>query len=174
MPYIATRKLDKIQRAIARDVIQFVCHKFMSRYRNLEFTVKGLDTLLTKEYIHGDCIWTDDYVNPRQFLVRIDTTQPLRLFIETLMHELTHVKQWVLGEMKWYVREDGNRWNGKTVAKKTKYYDLPWEIEARGREYGLTEEFLTSYKGWREYVVDGATDYKMSSGGQMVLPFVNC
>lgn len=167
MHYTRTRNLDPIQRKLARDAVAFVCNKFVPRM-SLDITIKGFDDL---HGLYGDCCWTDDNYRPREFLIRIDKTSSLPIFLDTLMHELVHVKQYAKGELGWNSRSDTTKWQGQAVPRRMKYTDYPWEIEARGREYGLTEDFLEHYGKWWKYVKEGATDYKLCGSSQMVLPF---
>jgi hypothetical protein len=62
--------------------------------------------------------------------------------LKTLAHELVHVKQYIRGELSW--RDAGLLWKGVSHNPKNMlhYYDLPYEIEANGREYGLLFGFL--------------------------------
>ena len=82
----------------------------------------------------------DDYGRER------DATEWAHNVLQTLAHELVHVKQYVLGELK-------PVHNG-FVFKKTlyspnnllEYFDQPFEIEAYGREKGLLVAFLDRWK----------------------------
>ncbi len=50
----------------------------------------------------------------------------------TLAHEMVHVKQMAKGTLK---VEGGNTWwRGKKYSKRTKYLDMPWEIDAFARQ----------------------------------------
>ena len=54
-------------------------------------------------------------------------------YLVTLAHEMVHVKQRVKGE--WGQKVDGtNTWHKKIVSPFTKYWDEPWEIDARAWE----------------------------------------
>ena len=67
---------------------------------------------------------------------------PLTL-LETLAHEMVHVKQYARRELKPRV----DCWMGKTYnPKKVSYWDLPWEIEAHGRETGLFVRYCEANK----------------------------
>ena len=63
----------------------------------------------------------------------------------SLAHELVHVKPFVTGELGPTWKECGEtftRWMSKDISETNTYYhDLPWEIEARGREYGLYRRY---------------------------------
>lgn len=51
----------------------------------------------------------------------------------TLAHEMVHVKQMAKG----YLKGDGKGnhfWCGKKYSKKTKYLDMPWELDAFARQ----------------------------------------
>jgi len=67
--------------------------------------------------------------------------------LRTLAHELVHVKQYIRGELTW--RDAGLLWKGVNHNPKNllHYYDLPYEIEAHGREYGLLFGFLLVWTG---------------------------
>lgn len=46
----------------------------------------------------------------------------------TLAHEMVHVKQLAKGTLR---AEGGNKWwRGKKYSKRTKYLDMPWELDA--------------------------------------------
>ena len=65
--------------------------------------------------------------------------------LKTLAHELVHVKQYVLGELK--SRDAGLLYKGINHGEMTlmEYFELPYEIEAYGREKGLLYGFMV---GW--------------------------
>tara|TARA_B100001559_G_scaffold320714_1_gene333852 strand:+ start:839 stop:1408 length:570 start_codon:yes stop_codon:yes gene_type:complete len=71
--------------------------------------------------------------------------------LETLAHELVHIKQYLLGELTWK--------HGKLLWKNqhyitddlTEYFELPYEIEAHGRQRGL---FLAFISVWDDFVKD--------------------
>lgn len=79
---------------------------------------------------------------PREFLIQIRKNKSKRYMMMTLAHEMVHVKQFAMGEMD----ENMNLWKGKRLSSKTDYWDMPWEIEAYGREYGLWSRFSQKYK----------------------------
>ena len=50
----------------------------------------------------------------------------------TLAHEMVHVKQLARGTLK---ADGGDKWwRGKKYSKRTKYLDMPWEIDAFARQ----------------------------------------
>lgn len=153
-------KLSTVHRQLAFEAVDFFVDKMMPRLRNkLTIRIKGDTELLQREGIYADCVDDDDDYenrNPRSFVIRVDTTVSLERFLATIMHELVHVKQFARGELRYVERGVGtHRWQSKSLdANKLDYYDLPWEIEAHGREKGLTVQFLTKNPEWWEMVGD--------------------
>lgn len=132
---------SKSQKKHTYAMVDFCAKKLMPRLNNLDITVH-----LTKpEGAMGYCLELDDN---RTFELEIDRTQPLRQMLETVAHEMVHVKQYTRRELN----PDKHVWMGKTYnPKKVSYWDLPWEIEAHGREIGLfvrycEENNLAKYK----------------------------
>jgi len=89
----------------------------------------------------GYCENLDGGRHPRVFRIEL---KPEELYetLTTLAHEMVHLKQYATGELK-----EKNltlyRWQGKMVKTKgIDYYDLPWEIDAYGREIGLRLKYL--------------------------------
>ena len=76
-----------------------------------------------------------------------DTTEWAHEVLKTLAHELVHVKQYVMGELS--MRREGLCYRGVhyDVKTLTEYFELPYEIEAYGREKGLLIAFLAFRKG---------------------------
>ena len=115
------------QRKYAESMVEFCVKTLMPRMRTLDITVK----LKTPKGAMGYCLETD---NNRTFEIEIDKSQSLRDLLETLAHEMVHVKQFARREL----HPSKDDWYGKTYdPKKVSYWDLPWEIEAHGREVGL-------------------------------------
>ena len=51
----------------------------------------------------------------------------------TLAHEMVHVKQLAKGQMK-FLPNDAKIWKGKRYNKKTKYLEMPWELDAFSKQ----------------------------------------
>jgi hypothetical protein len=67
----------------------------------------------------------------------VDSTVSKRRIMETIAHEMVHVKQYAKGELVDLSRCGSTRWQNNLIDSATNYWDLPWEIEAHGRELGL-------------------------------------
>ena len=115
------------QRKRVQSIAEFCVETLMPRMRTLEVTIK----LKKPKGALGYCLETE---NNRTFELEIDCTQSLRKLLETVAHEMVHVKQFARREL----HPSKDEWYGKTYnPKKVSYWDLPWEIEAHGREVGL-------------------------------------
>jgi len=132
------------QRRYARSIVEFCIKNLMPRMHTLDITIK----LCKPDGALGYCLEAD---NNRTFEIEIDKTQSLRALLETVAHEMVHVKQFARREM----HPSKDEWYGKTYnPKKVSYWDLPWEIEAHGRECGLfirwAEENGLGGKSWTQ------------------------
>jgi len=97
---------------------------------------------------------------PREFKIIIDhhrieiddfgrtltDTEWAHSILRILAHELVHVKQYVMGELK--PINNGFVYNKTFYSPDTldEYYEQPFEIEAHGREKGLLFSFLERWK----------------------------
>ena len=77
-----------------------------------------------------------------------ETRTDMEWFVEilkTLAHEIVHVKQYVLGELKY--RDVGLLYKGinHEAMNLMEYFELPYEIEAYGREKGLLYGFMVTW-----------------------------
>ena len=61
------------------------------------------------------------------------------LYIKTLLHELTHLRQWVVGSLR---LRRGKMCYGKECVEDMDYWMQPHEIEAREQEETLYVEYL--------------------------------
>ena len=92
--------------------------------------------------------------NPRVFELQISSKIPKNRQIEVMAHEIVHIKQMARNELRMkagvkvfhdgtVVRHDVGIWMGKEyLVNEDTYFDLPWEIEAYGREVGLVRNFV--------------------------------
>lgn len=88
----------------------------------------------------GSTDYLDTNERPRIFEVQINPKMSKRNQLLTLAHELVHVKQFAKGELKEYMKKHTSamRWGNEVIqVEEDAYWDLPWEIEAYGRECGL-------------------------------------
>lgn len=121
-------------------VSYFIQSKFVKRRiekLNIQIFVKN--DLCKKTGKVGSCIWEDNHYRPNEFTIEIDSGLTFKMFLNTLVHELTHVHQWALGKFFEIVSlsRKGNKiykYAGKSYdTSKIDYHDHPWEIEAMGQ-----------------------------------------
>ena len=80
---------------------------------------------------------------PWEFELQINRDNNTKTILYNLAHEIVHVKQFALQELD----ENQTKWFGKFVNDdKVDYWDLPWEIDAYGRERGLFTRFVRKFK----------------------------
>ena len=140
------------QKAHVGSLVEFCRGKLMPRMHGLEITVR-----LTKCEDHGYCMAEseDRADRPRTFEIEINKDLKLRDLLQTVAHEMVHVKQYARGELYESTRKGKWRWQGKWMSNNVDYYDEPWEIEAHGREYGL-------FRRWAE--ATGHSNKKWAQG----------
>tara|TARA_R110002110_G_scaffold214952_1_gene428841 strand:- start:131 stop:610 length:480 start_codon:yes stop_codon:yes gene_type:complete len=132
---------------------------FKRKLPTLGLVINLIPRLNYKEENEGDCIWEDKRTKPRQFTIRLNSTDDLSTLIENFAHEMVHVKQYALGEMKDLLcSTDLIYWKGEEYdSSKINYYDWPWEIEAAGRERGLyiryMQTFNYTHEKWAKYFI---------------------
>jgi hypothetical protein len=84
-------------------------------------------------------------VNPREFVIEVDSRLKGDDFITALTHEMVHVKQYARGETK-DVNTFTKSWKGdeyiSMYSTVDEYMALPWEAEA----YELQEVLCNEYK----------------------------
>lgn len=122
----------KNQQMYASSLVVFICQKF-----NIQPTVEVNFRRMTNDHCSGSCIKIDN----SEYEVDLKRSLKMRELLVTLAHEMVHVKQYELNEIK-----DDN--------KDCDYWDLPHEIEAHGRETGLfirwAEKENLSKKSWAQ------------------------
>jgi hypothetical protein len=126
------------------DATFFFLKKLLPRIKTIEININLKRGLKDKEGLYGDCIWEDKNHRPRVFTIRMDSAVDHDLLMDTLAHEMVHVKQYARGELVDLVRGAGfSRWKGEMISWKSA--KEPWEKEPWKRSKVLYEEWK-SYK----------------------------
>jgi len=152
---IQGRYFTKIQRNYLQDFANWAGYKLMggrlSRHINLKIH------LYHPNYYQKNCLYAEtDYTdygrkNPRNFIVTMASKFGLLKSLIILSHEMVHVKQFAIGELHWPEENLYPRWKGKKLDyDNISYWDLPYEIEAHGREKGLVFQWCDDKKLWKE------------------------
>jgi len=104
----------------------------------------SVDIFYRKFDDRGECSCSVYTNAPRTFNIILDSETKWVDPLQTLAHEMVHVKQYARGELQCTTKT--SKWKGKLWRKKSDqmddYYDSPWEIEAFGREEGLYLRYL--------------------------------
>ena len=134
----------KNKRALVEEATRFFSNKLMPRMKTLTININLNPHFRDNTDSYGDCLWSETYYRPREFDIRLDSSDN-EAMIQTLAHEMVHVKQWAREELKDFGDYTKARWKKTLIdCEKTKYEDLPWEIEA----HEIEEEL---YKSWKSY-----------------------
>ena len=82
---------------ICEDVTTWFLNKFLPRHQiYVEIQHRGLK----REHVYGYCDYTGESYRPREFLIELDTYMHQELYIKTLLHELVHLRQLVIGTLR--------------------------------------------------------------------------
>ena len=147
---------NKKKRKLAEDVVGFCCSSLMPRIKTMDICIQ-----LSKDLEHHDgfCLC----VNPREFVIEINCNLDDDDFIETVCHEMVHVKQHARRELE-DMTLSLKRWKGEDwitlFSSIEDYMNFPWEKEAYEMESILRDRYksLKSVKKKRfnniEKVVD--------------------
>ena len=126
------------KRTTAELVAQFCVEKLMPRMKTLDICIQLSDDM---DGVDGYCL----AVNPREFVIEVDSRLKGDDFITAITHEMVHVKQYARGETK-DVNEFTKSWKGDEYiamySTVDEYMALPWEKEA----YELQESLCSAYK----------------------------
>ena len=118
------------------DAVEWFIAKYLPRHK-LEINVNHRGLL--REGVYGWCSVTDCDWRPREFEIELHNRMNSDHYLQTLFHELWHVYQHVMGNLK---DSRGKRlWRGIDHTE-TDYEDQPWEVEARQMEELLYVEYL--------------------------------
>ncbi len=145
-------------------VVKFCANEFFSD--NLQkklYIFLDFDSLKDGDISDGVCgILEENIKGPRIFYIGLQSKIPRLDSINTICHEMVHLKQYAFGELKIRGNEKSPifKWNGKvykfkheinakmpTAKKLTKaevaaYYELPWEKEAYKKQTSLVKKYL--------------------------------
>jgi hypothetical protein len=135
MSYIAHSGYGYSKR-LCEDVTTWFLNKFLPRHK---IEVEILHRGLKRESVYGYCDYVGESYRPREFLIELDTHMYEELYIKTLLHELTHLRQWVVGSLRFRY---GKMCYCKEPVEKYEYWYQPHEIEAREQEKTLYQDYM--------------------------------
>ncbi|AMQ65995.1 hypothetical protein AAY80_057 [Stenotrophomonas phage vB_SmaS-DLP_6] len=130
---------------VTRDAVQFYVDTYFTAR-----TKKRMDTITIAfrkftgdELAMASCEDNEGRL-PVEFLVEFSQKHrdiPVREYLITLFHEMTHIHQYATGRLKnrhLYCMWEGERWGYEDKD----YWDLPWELEAMSIETGAYVKFF--------------------------------
>ena len=121
-----------------KKALNFFAKKLFSpqMIRNLHIRVKFLSN--SEDY---GAVYISDYNltgNPRHFIMEISKEESIDMQINTMAHEMVHVRQFVKKE----INEELSKWKSRKINMHVvPYSKLPWEIQANKIGQKLFEEF---------------------------------
>ncbi|MAK56899.1 MAG: hypothetical protein CML17_13840 [Pusillimonas sp.] len=139
------------KRELVAEAAYFFKDRLMPRMKTLQIDINLNPHYEKNTTSSGDCIWEDTNRCSREFTINLDSSND-DWMVQTLAHEMVHVKQWARGEMQdIYSDDDGSpkqtRWKSKFINIKNVPYELwPWEKEALRIEKRLYNEWLEYLK----------------------------
>lgn len=106
------------------------------KYKRIELSIYCREDLGDTE---AETIWMDSNILPNEYEIKFSRKiKNMKRIVQTLAHEMVHVKQFAKGEMYDHMNADTIRWRRNTYnLREMNYWDYPWEIDAYGREMGL-------------------------------------
>jgi hypothetical protein len=131
---------------LCEDVTFWFLNTFLSRHKiYVEIIHRGLK----REHALGYCDYTGESYRPREFLIELDTHMNKESYIKTLLHELVHLRQWVIGSLR---QKRGKMYYGEKCMEDYEYLHQAHEIEAREQEVTLYSEYLLSKAKYKEWI----------------------
>jgi hypothetical protein len=125
------------RKSICEDTSSWFLNKFLPRHK---IYVEILHRGLKREGVYGYCDYTGESYRPREFLIELQTYMDEKLYTQTLLHELVHVRQWVTGTLR---AKRGKMYYQSVNVAHLEYENQPHEIEAREQEEILYLEYLS-------------------------------
>ena len=155
-----TKLVSKEDLEYLKDLGEFCEEYFFSERlrQKLDITVLFKENHFKDTNNYADCIWEDAHYRPKEFTINFEPKQKLPVMLNTLAHEMVHVKQWAKGEMYMMMRDMKMVTFNKSLINTNKigYWEQPWEIEAYGRASGLGVQWSQDrkHKNWRKFITE--------------------
>jgi hypothetical protein len=167
MPTIIVRGGNKNLKRICNEAIDFYITDLLRKRKRLlnHITIeliikpKPVDRAGTKAWA-----WVEDSnTKPRSFIIETSSKDVygkyvrLGAMLENLAHECVHIKQWATGQMQERDTPQHTVWWEDYETEETHddgYWELPWELDAYGRERGLYYRFCQEYNYTKEQWFD--------------------
>ena len=129
-------------KSVCQNVTYWFLNKYLPRHK---INIEILHRRLKSDGVCGYCDVNGSSYKPRNFLIELDTYMKKELYIKTLLHELVHLKQWVIGSLR---EKRGKMYYDKELINNYEYLYQPHEIEARKEELILYDLFTNHKEMW--------------------------
>jgi len=126
--------------------VEFYCSLLMTKRMCTSLEVYVVMKKKLEHNYSGFCSFVDHYKGKRTFEIELAKGFSVRETLCSLAHEVVHLKQFATRELKdTMITANVSEWKGEKIDEnKIDYWDLPFEIEAYGREKGLYSRFAIS------------------------------
>lgn len=133
------KEKQKLAKKIIRWTAKQLIHKNIREELSIGLTITDD---CGQDGVDADVLPTSFEKCPRDFEMRVHLSLDYDSFIRALMHEIVHVKQFTMDELREKNCSIIWLYHGKKYdTSKLDYYELPWEWEAIGREEGLFRKY---------------------------------
>jgi len=130
-------------KTLCEDIVDWFISNYLPRHKiDLIINHRGLK----REFVHGWANIEDCDYRPRAFFIEMQSNLDKKMYGITLLHELWHVYQWVMGDLK--ERRLKRLWKGIDHTE-TDYEDQPWEVEARTMEIALYKKYIGTEESFK-------------------------
>ena len=99
------------QKKYIKSMAEYCCEMLMPRMKSLDIEIHVKD--FKKDDNYGYAWPVEDSLNPRSFELEINKHKRLRRVLETVAHEMVHVKQFARNELYEPSAKQGSRWSGE-------------------------------------------------------------
>ena len=127
---------NKKLRSLTISLVEYCADK-LKLNDTIRLDIEFSRNLYKEDGILGEVDFDDTNHRPKEFTMTVDSSVSRRRIMETIAHEMVHVMQYAKGELVDLSRCGSTKWQNNLVDSETNYWDLPWEIEAHGKELGL-------------------------------------
>jgi hypothetical protein len=140
---IVTSGIPEKREAHVRSAVECYIKLLMPKLENMYIRIKFKKNLRTKTCNSANMHVLDEKVKHRRFSIHIDSTMGFGDILRSLAHECVHIYQYATGRLRNSKDHMMSYWYDKLIdTRKVSYWDLPWEIDAEGREKGLFVRWL--------------------------------
>lgn len=123
MKHIHSHGSTKANQNLAKSAINWYVSKYLPNIRKIDIKLQFSNL---EETLRGRCTQN----SKREYLIEINETLHKDEMISTVMHEMIHVKQYVLNEMS-DMNNGSVRWKKQVInPENIDYAEHPWEKEA--------------------------------------------